>query len=728
MQRPPIEKLRRLALAGAVVVSLLLAGVYGWRRWRAYEARQDVPTLAEDVQQQAEEFTVSRSEEGRTLFTLKARRTTERTGKTTVLEDVAAVIRGRSGDRADEIRSARCEYDAEGTGAITCPGEVTVKLGAAQPGPGQDAGPSLQLTTTGVRFDTAKGSAETGQPVHFVFAQGSGDAVGIRYQAEEPAVQLQSQVVLQLTSGGAPVRVEGAQLLFDTHTRTLEILPPLLLQSEGKRLTADRLLMQLDADYQTRQVEALGQVRATGKQGRRDFTLRAPRAVAVYASNGNLERLQAGQGVELTGKSPDSDETLTSREAVMVFASSGLVERAVATGDARLVTRSKEETRELRAPKLELDFATADRNQQVLTATERGTLVVKRADGEQRTLVADRIELTFEEEKRLRALAASGDVRTESLRPGGARQTTASDELRARFDDAGNVAEAEQWGGFRYQGERWRATAGRATYRAASETYVLREQPAFWDASTRTTARVIEIGEKSGQLAAEGDVRSTQTPQAKEGKAPGERVHFASERLRADRDRNWARYEGQARMWRGDNRLAADALELFQDERKLLALGHVKGLFFEARKNEEESDKPSRPVTVTSERFTYWEGERRGLFEENVVARGEFGTMTAPRLEVFLAAGAGGATQDLERALASGGVLIEQPDGRATSEQADYRADAQTVVLTGGPPRVVDAERNTVTGAQLTLHLADGTIHVDSDEGTRTVTRRRWTR
>jgi len=40
----------------------------------------------------------------------------------------------------------------------------------------------------------------------------------------------------------------------------------------------------------------------------------------------------------------------------------------------------------------------------------------------------------------------------------------------------------------------------------------------------------------------------------------------------------------------------------------------------------------------------------------------------------------------------------------------------------------VYAERGTVTGAQLTLFLSDGTIRVNSDEGTRTVTRRRWTR
>src|SRR3989337_361041 len=137
MKRPPIEKLRRLALVGAVTVGLVLAATYGWRRWQAHEARRGMKVdLAADVEQQAEKFSVSRSEEGRTLFTVQASRTTERTGKTTVLENVVATIHGRRGDRADEIRTGRCEYDEGGTGEIFCPGEVKVTLRGSAPSRG----------------------------------------------------------------------------------------------------------------------------------------------------------------------------------------------------------------------------------------------------------------------------------------------------------------------------------------------------------------------------------------------------------------------------------------------------------------------------------------------------------------------------------------------------------------------------------------------------------------
>ncbi len=745
MKRPPIEKLRRLALVGVVAAGLLLAATYGWRRWQAYEARRGMKVeIAEDVEQQAEKFSVSRTEEGRTLFTVQASRTTERTGKTTVLENVVATIHGRRGDRADEIRTGRCEYDEGGTGEIFCPGEVTVSLRGTAPPGAPAAARGLELTTSRVRFDTVKGEAATDERVRFVFSGGRGEGAGLRYQAQEPAVRLQSQVDIQLTD----VRVQGAELLYYAGTRTLELLPPLSLASDKGTLTAQRVRMELDADFRTQRAEADGQVRVQGQQADRTFALRSPRAVALYAPDGSLRELQASQGVEINRRGRDTEENLTAREAALTFAAGNQVDRVKATGDAHLVTRARQETRELRAPALELTYGAPARTRQQLVAGPRGTLVVRRPDGEERTLVADRIEMEFENEQRLRSLAGSGDVQTEARRPNGGRQKTASDELRARFDDADNVAEAEQWGRFRYDSDRWHAQAGRAHYTGANDTYLLREQPAFWDSTTRTTARVIEINDKTGKLDAEGDVRSTRRPASS-----GEPTHLASDRLHAERDRNWARYEGQARMWGGQNRLAADAIELFQDERKMVALGNVSGLFFEATKDEKktetgngerekaEGQKPDEPkaegpksapapraVTVTSERFTYWEAERRGLFEENVKARNDFGVMTAPRLEVFLAAGEGGGSESLERARAEGGVLIEQPDGRATSEQAEYRAGEQTVTLTGGPPKVVDAERGTVTGAQLTLFLSDGTIRVNSDEGTRTVTRRRWTR
>jgi hypothetical protein len=54
-----------------------------------------------------------------------------------------------------------------------------------------------------------------------------------------------------------------------------------------------------------------------------------------------------------------------------------------------------------------------------------------------------------------------------------------------------------------------------------------------------------------------------------------------------------------------------------------------------------------------------------------------------------------------------------------------YTAEDQKFVLSGGNPTLYDAQEGTTTGRQLTFHIADDTIIVDSAEGMRTLTKHR---
>ncbi|MFQ5776847.1 MAG: LptA/OstA family protein [Terriglobia bacterium] len=728
-----IKLIRRLALTGMVVATLVIAGNYGVRRWRASRVRSALPAgIRADVQQQAERFTFSRSDQGQTLFTVEASRTTERTGQTTVLEDVVVRIFGRRGDRADEIRTPRCNYDQKGTEKITCPDEVTIRLGGAGV-PAAGTGRSILLVTTMVEFDTAQGVAWTRQPVRFTFPQGSGQAVGMRYQPREPRVQLESSVLIQVARGEeAPIEIQGAQLHYYTGTQSFELIPPLRLTVPDRTLVADRLRMELTPDYRTKRIEATGNVHLEGRQGERQLKGEATRAEATYDSEGRIERLLAQGDVHFAARGRESEETLTSRDATFTFdPSRRWVERIVASGNARLDSQTAKATRSLRAPVLELEFRAGGLDRQLLTARKRGTLVLEDRGGDQRTVVGDQITLEFVESKRLRSLAASGEVETQETRPDGQLRQTWSRELRARFDAEGDLAEAEQWGQFRYRGGDWQAEAGRAHYRTETDTIVLRQQPVVWDPTSRTRANTIELMQKTGSVRAEGQVRTTQEESAGNGHGfgSGEPIQLVAERMRADRNSNWARYEGQARLWQGESRLAAATIDLFRSPVRLVAEGNVTSLFVEAvpeDKQEESSSNRRRAVNVTAEKFTYREEERRGVFERSVRAWNDFGVLTAPRLEVFLAPGVGASSDRLERAWARGGVQIEQGNRLATGEEAEYLAAAQTVILWGGSPTLSDRERGTTTGARLTLFLVDGRISVDSDEGTRTLTRRSW--
>jgi lipopolysaccharide export system protein LptA len=723
LKRPPIELFRRFALAGVVVMVVVVAANYGLRRWRAEQAQRAVRAPIESgVQQQAEKFTFSRTEQGQTLFTVEAERTTERAGKTTVLEDVVVRIFGRRGERADEIHTARCEYDSEGTGRVACPGEVRVLLRGEE----SAASGGIELYSSALEFDPNQSVAWTDEAVRFSFPDGSGEAVGLRYQPQEPKVQLARGVRIQVArSGEHPVTFQGARLHYFAAARVFELAPPLGVRVSDRGLTADRLRLEMDPNYRTRRLEAIGNVRAEMAQDDRRFTLEAERAAAEYSPDGSLEQLRASGSVELLGKSKEGVQRLACREAVFHFAARpGRLERVMATGSAILTLEAAAGTRALRAPELELRLP-VERRGQILTARQRGTLTLRGKPAEDLSVTADRLELDLAALDRVRALSASGNVETLSARPGRASRTTRSRELRGRFTLDGRLAAAEQWGAFRADVGNWKAEAGRADYDGESGVLRLREQPVVWDAASRTSAAALELRERDDELRAEGDVRTSRAAPDASGLGGREPVQLAAERMRARH--GWARYEGKARLWQGENRLAADSIELFRSPQKLVAEGGVSSLFQEDNTGGGKSGQ--HPVVIRAGRFHYEAAQRLGVFEGDVRAEGEFGALAAARLEVRLAPQSGA----LESARASGGVRLEEtdlPPGEAgwlaTSEVAEYQPEPPVVVLSGGTPTLLDPRRGSTRGARLTLNLADDTISIESQEGARTVTRRPW--
>src|SRR4029077_19027867 len=81
--------------------------------------------------------------------------------------------------------------------------------------------------------------------------------------------------------------------------------------------------------------------------------------------------------------------------------------------------------------------------------------------------------------------------------------------------------------------------------------------------------------------------------------------------------------------------------------------------------------------------------------------------------------------QQISRAVGNGKVMVQQGDRRATAEHGEYTAADGKFVMTGGTPTLFDASEGTTTGRQLTFFLADATIIVDSENGSRTLTKHR---
>src|ERR1700690_2159488 len=93
----------RWSLAAAGFLALIVAGVYLRNVWLARQAEKKAPpAVPSTVQARSNEFSFSKVEGQKTIYTVKASRATEfKEGNLDLLEDVDIVVFGRKGDRND---------------------------------------------------------------------------------------------------------------------------------------------------------------------------------------------------------------------------------------------------------------------------------------------------------------------------------------------------------------------------------------------------------------------------------------------------------------------------------------------------------------------------------------------------------------------------------------------------------------------------------------------------
>jgi lipopolysaccharide export system protein LptA len=297
---------------------------------------------------------------------------------------------------------------------------------------------------------------------------------------------------------------------------------------------------------------------------------------------------------------------------------------------------------------------------------------------------------------------------------------------------------------------------------------VLTGQAVARDESSITRATKITFHQDTGDIEAEGKVRSTDL-----GNSP-DSVHLSptpsnvsSEHMVGNSKTGRALYTGHARIWQGQSVLEADSIELLRQTRVLNAKGNVRAVFPKeesensanagAKNNDtkgvnhnkdikprDASGKDDKELVVwhvTAETLTYWDLEDRAHLEKNVVVQSVNERMRGPVLDLYFTRepdtknttpnisqkspqSAPQGTSKISRAVGTGGVEVEQLDRRGTAEKGVYTAADDRFVLSGGTPTLYDEDGKT-TGRELTFNIADDTIIVDSDAGKRTLTRHR---
>jgi lipopolysaccharide export system protein LptA len=282
------------------------------------------------------------------------------------------------------------------------------------------------------------------------------------------------------------------------------------------------------------------------------------------------------------------------------------------------------------------------------------------------------------------------------------------------------------------------AWAQRATFTPADQMLVLNGSPRVADSGMTTTAQVMRMNRASGDATAEGSVKSTYTElkaQPDGGMlASADPIHVTSRTMTAHRSTAVAVYTGNARLWQNANIVESPSLQFDREHRSLVAQG-TPGHSVSTVLVQVDKSGNATPVTITSALLTYTDVERKIVFDGGVIAKGSDATMTAQRMNVFLLPRSQPATSSdlgtpgqIDKIVADGSIVINQPSRRATGDRLVYTAADERFVLTGGPPSIFDAERGKITGNSLTFFRRDDRVLVEGTPTSPTVTKTRVAR
>src|ERR1035437_911133 len=264
----PVSRLRQWFALGAILMIATVGGMYFYARWRVRTAVHEVPAkIGLDIQQTAEGFSISKSVEGRTLFTVSASKAVQfKGGGHAELHDVKIVVYGKDSSRFDRIIGDDFEYDPA-SGNVSAKGTVLIDLEANPEGmrhsdqaPPEQTSDPIHLETNGLVFNKNTGDASASGKVVFQTPQASGSAMGIEYVAKTGTMNLLSEVVVEVSRPRA-ASLNADHGLISKQPRQIA-LTGVRRTREGQRLESDQATFFLRDDNTVERVLAEGNVRS----------------------------------------------------------------------------------------------------------------------------------------------------------------------------------------------------------------------------------------------------------------------------------------------------------------------------------------------------------------------------------------------------------------------------------------------------------------------------------
>jgi lipopolysaccharide export system protein LptA len=719
------------------------------------------------------EWTYSHTSSQKTVIRLRADDFQELDGKDE-LAGVTMDIYSKDGQKYDHIKSAKAEFDV-GAGTLYSDGEVEITLNVPVDGEATDQ--LMRVKSSGVHVESKTGKANTGRLATFKFDRGDGHAMGADYDPTTGELNLHSQV--SMTWRGTdpatiPMKIETDQLNYKEKDGKVFLTPWSKLTRDTLMLNAGPAIVTIQKGYI--QFVETTQAKGTDQRPSRNLDFAANQLRLDFNGNNQIQKITGVDQAHVVSAGETSLTTITSDRVLMDFQTTetdSILREAVAQGhstmESKPVIKPGVDTAETRVLKSDTIWTKMRPGGQELESVETqgpGALefLPNRPEQSHRWMNGDHIWMTYGAKNTLQSFRSIA-VTTRTQRPkekdaktDPAPELTWSKTMVATFlPNSSKLDSLDQSGDFRYEAGARKAKAERALLDQPNNIINLIGGARMSDSTGTADADKIVMNQMSGDFTAEGNVTSTRMPDKKKDDDSGggmlsedEPLHARAKKMVSTDNNLVIRYEGNAVLWQGADRLEAETVEIDRDNNLLKAHGHVLSQLLD--KTKDESAAKDGTTKAADGKTKVGNGKTK---TDPPPRAGPAKAETKPSLRVYtivkaaeldynddtrLAHYSGGATLErpdmlvkaldihaylrndsddssLDHALADGKVEVHETSldrtRDASSDHAEYYVDEDKVILEGGQPRFVDSTRGTTRGEKLTWYSSDDRLLVD---------------
>jgi len=762
-----VARIRKWLAIAASFLIIVVTCFYLYARWQEAHVAHNTPApLGIKIQQSTQDFTLSKSEGGRTLFTVRASKAIQfKEGGRADLHNVHIVVYGKESNRFDQISGDEFEYDPR-SGNIIGKSNVHIDLESNAQGPvSPDQAPPeilknpIHVETSGLIFNQKTGNASTRQKVVFEMTQASGSGVGVTYDAHANTMVVQSAVDIT-TKGEKPEHITAVHAVVTKKPRQI-VLAKAIVDRPDDTLWSDQATIFLQPDNTANRILLEGNMKVLTKSDSPSL-LRAATGDFLLNPRNTLRSgvLTGGVTLDTMGTQPTHS---ASKRAFLDFGEKSQIAKVHAVDHVQMIQKPQPpkntQTKQMELDADVVDFFlkpgnilnhadTSGRAQIVILSAQLPPPPGKKARPQQNALVkttvtAGKFHAVFDDRNKIQSMHGEPNTKIVSTNPGQPDRVSTSKMLDVTWDDSGQVSKMVQTDNVHYTEGQREAWGQQGTYTPGDTNLLLVGEPRVIDAGMTTTANTIRMNRQSGDAFAEGNVKSTYSdlkPQPDGAMlASGDPIHVVSNSMTANRDTTLAVYTGNARLWQGPNVMQAPTITFNRNERSVLGEGSIQEPV-STLMVQSNAVGDLTPVNITAAEMRYLDDKRTAHFEGGVLAKGSDGTLISDRATAYLLpkgqtnapakTESGTVTNSevpsqLDKIVADGQVVVQQPTRRGNGDHLVYYAGPGKYLLTGAPATIFDAVKGNSRGDTLTFYNRDDRVIVEGNASSPAVSQTR---